>query len=142
MVTGRVLAILAFVTASSFVFVTLQYVHPSNVAFDVSVAKSCERPPGYVLLILDIRGFNDSINKGQPTIQFQRGDTVNILVCNLDTVQSHGFAIDHYFAVGVTLRAGEAYKVSFIAVDSGNFTVYCNVFCTVHTFMKGKLIVS
>jgi len=142
MPTSKTLAILAILITAFSGFIVLQYFHLSNAAFNVSLAQSCESPPGYVLMILDDNGFNDSIHRGQPTIAFQRGDAVNILVCNLDPVQSHGFAIDHYFATGVTLRPGEAYKVSFVARDPGSFTIYCNVFCTVHTFMKGRLIVS
>jgi FtsP/CotA-like multicopper oxidase with cupredoxin domain len=142
MLTSKTLAILAISITAFSGFVVLQYFHLPNAAFDVSLAQSCDRPLGYVLVILDDNGFNDSIHTGQPTIESQRGDTVNILVCNLDPVQSHGFAIDHYFATGVTLRPGEAYKVSFVARDPGSFTIYCNVFCTVHTFMKGRLVVN
>src|SRR2546426_11217286 len=142
MLTAKTLGILAISISAPFGFVALQYLHLPNAASNVSLAQSCERTPGYVLMILDDSGFNDSIHRGQPTIEFQRGDTVNILVCNLDPVQSHGFAIDHYFAAGVTLRPGEAFKVSFVARDPGSFTMYCNVFCTVHTFMKGRLVVN
>jgi len=142
MLTSKTLAILAISITAFSGFIVLQYFHLPNAAFNVSLAQSCERPPGYVLMILGDRGFNDSIHRGEPTIEFQRGDTVNILVCNLDPIQSHGFAIDHYFATGVTLRPGEAYKVSFVAREPGSFTIYCNVFCTVHTFMKSRLIVS
>jgi FtsP/CotA-like multicopper oxidase with cupredoxin domain len=142
MPTRKTLAILAMSITALLGFITLQNIHLPNAAFNVSLAQSCERPPGYVLMILDDGGFNDSIHRGQPTIEFQRGDTVNILVCNLDPVQSHGFAIDHYFATGVTLRPGEAYRVSFVTRDPGSFTIYCNVFCTVHTFMKGRLVVN
>ncbi len=141
MLPSKTLAILAISITALSGFVTLQYLHLPSAAFNVSLAQSCERPPGYVLMILDDSGFNDSVHRGQPTIEFQRGDTVNILVCNLDPVQSHGFAIDHYFAAGVTLRPGESFKVSFVARDTGSFTIYCNVFCTVHTFMKGTLTV-
>ena len=142
MLTSRTLAILAISITAFSGFITIQYLHLPNAAFNVSLAQSCERPPGYILLTLDDNGFNDSIHRGQPTIEFQRGDTVNILVCNLDPIQSHGLAIDHYFPTGVTLRPGEAYKISFVAKDLGSFTMYCNVFCTVHTFMKGRLIVN
>ncbi len=142
MLTGKALTILAISITALFGFITIQYLHLPETAFNVSFAQRCERPPGYILMILDDNGFNDSIHKGQPTIQFQRNDTVNILVCNLDPVQSHGFGVDHYFAAGVTLRPGEAYKVSFVARDPGSFTMYCNVFCTVHTFMKGRLVVN
>ena len=142
MLTSRTLAILAISITAFSGFITIQYFHLPSAAFNVSLAQSCERPPGYVLVTLDDNGFNDSIHRGQPTIESQRGDTVNILVCNLDPIQSHGLAIDHYFPTGVTLRPGEAYKVSFVAKDLGSFTMYCNVFCTVHTFMKGRLIVN
>src|SRR5881396_4066405 len=142
MLTGKALTILAISITALFGLITLPYLQLPNIAFNVSIAQSCERPPGYVLIILDDNGFNDSIHRGQPTIEFQRGDTVNILVCNLDSVQSHGFAIDHYFPAGVTLRPGEAYKVAFVVKELGRFTIYCNVFCTVHTFMKGRLIVN
>ncbi len=142
MLTSRTLAILAISITAFSGFITIQYFHLPFAAFNVSLAQSCERPQGYVLVTLDDNGFNDSIHRGQPTIKFQRGDTVNILVCNLDPIQSHGLAIDHYFPTGVTLRPGEAYKVSFVAKDLGSFTMYCNVFCTVHTFMKGRLIVN
>jgi len=142
MLTSKTLAILAISITAFSGFIVLQYFHLPNAAFNVSLAQSCDRPSGYVLVILDDNGFNDSIHRGQPTIESQRGDTVNILVCNLDPIQSHGFAIDHYFAAGVTLRPGEAYKVSFVAREPGSFTIYCNVFCTVHTFMKSRLIVS
>ena len=141
MLTWKALAILA-ISIATLGFITLQYLHLPYPSFNVSRAQNCERPLGYVLMILDDNRFNESIRNGQPTIQFQRNDTINILVCNLDPVQSHGFAIDHYFAVGLTLRPGEAYKVSFVARDSGSFTIYCNVFCTVHTFMKGRLVVN
>ncbi len=123
MLTGKALTILAISITALFGFITIQYLHLPTTAFNVSFAQSCERPPGYVLMILDDRGFNNSIHRGEPTIQLQRNETVNILVCNLDPVQSHGFAIDHYFAAGVTLRPGEAYKVSFVARDSGSFIV-------------------
>jgi len=142
MLISRTLTILAISITAFSGFIALQYVHLPSAAFNVSLAQSCERPPGYVLVILDDSGFNDSIHRGQPTIEFQRGDTVNILVCNLDPIQSHGLAIDHYFPTGATLRPGEAYKVSFVAKEPGSFTIYCNVFCTVHTFMKGRLVVS
>ena len=141
MSTSWTLRVFAIITIALSGFIAFQYFHSPSAVFRVSLAQSCERPVGYFLMILDGNGFNDSIHRGQPTLEFQRGDTVNILVCNFDPVQSHGFAIDHYFATGVTLRPGEAYKVSFLARDSGSFTIYCNVFCTVHTFMKARLLV-
>ena len=138
---GKTLMILAVSLIVPIGFLTVQGLNLSRTNFEVSIANSCEKLPGYILIVLDRWGFNDTINRGEPNLQAYRGEVVNILVCNLDSVQSHGLAIDHYFPVGVVLRPGEAYKISFVANDSGTFTVYCNVFCTVHGFMKGKLVV-
>ena len=139
---SKPLIVLAVCLAVPFGFITVQDLHLSGSALEVSRANGCEKPPGYVLMILDERGFNDSIGRGEPALQVGHGETVNILVCNLDPVQSHGLAIDHYFPTGVVLRPGEAYKISFVANDTGSFTLYCNVFCTVHSFMRGRLIVN
>jgi heme/copper-type cytochrome/quinol oxidase subunit 2 len=128
-------------------FLAVQPSLQNNMLAKVSAVQNCERPPGYVLLILDSSGMNDSIHRASPgtasvTLAFERGDTISILVCNTDTIQSHGFAVNHYFDRGVTLRPGDSYKVSFLARDTGSFTIYCNVFCTVHPFMLGKLTVT
>jgi nitrous oxide reductase len=135
-----------FIVAASGVLAFQPYLQ-NNMLARVSGVQNCERPPGYVLLILDNNGLNDSVHRASPgipaiTLSFERGETINVLVCNVDTVQSHGFAVAHYFDRGVTLRPGDAYKVSFVAKDSGSFTIYCNVFCTVHPFMLGKLTVT
>ena len=135
-----------FIIAASAVLAFQPYLQ-NNILARVSAVHICEGPPGYILLILDNNGLNDSVHRASPgtpaiTLSFQRGDPINILFCNLDTVQAHGFAVAHYFDRGVTLRPGDAYKVSFIARDVGSFTIYCNVFCTVHTFMLGKLTVT
>jgi hypothetical protein len=128
-------------------FLAIQPYLQNNTWARASAVQSCERPPDYVLLILDNNGLNDSIHRASPgdpaiTLSFQKGVTINIVICNLDTVQAHGFAVSHYFDRGVTLRPGDAYRVSFVARDAGNFTIYCNVFCTVHPFMLGKLTIT
>lgn len=125
-------------------FVLLSFGLQNNLPYRVASVQGCDRPTGYSLLILDNSGFNDSIHRvssSAPSIDlhYHIGEAVSILVCNLDTVQAHGFAVDHYFDRGVTLRPGDAYRVSFVAKDAGSFTIYCNVFCTVHTFMLGTL---
>jgi heme/copper-type cytochrome/quinol oxidase subunit 2 len=107
---------------------------------------ACVRSSGYILIIADLRGFNGSISHGAPAspwpiIRVDAGKIVKLIVCNLDTTQPHGFAIDHYLPAGVPIRSGEAYKISFVADDSGDFVIYCNIFCTIHVFMRGELIV-
>ena len=60
MLTSRTLAILAISITALSGFITIQYFHLPSPAFNVSFAQSCERPPGYVLVILDDNGFNDT----------------------------------------------------------------------------------
>jgi hypothetical protein len=114
----------------------------------VTVTRStCVRPPGFFLIIADLSGFNDSIRHGAPltpwpVVQVKQGDMVRFLVCNMDSTQAHGFAIQTYFYSGVILAPGDAFRIEFIANLPGTFTFYCNIFCTVHVFMVGRLIVS
>lgn len=115
---------------------------PVSASNHAAAISSCSRGPGELLVQLDTNGMNNSLHQGQFALHLIKGETVTIVLCNLDQVQAHGFAIDHYFDTGVTLRPGEAYKLSFTAKDAGSFIVYCNVFCTVHTYMLGKLTVS
>jgi heme/copper-type cytochrome/quinol oxidase subunit 2 len=107
-----------------------------------STIQGCDRPPGYDSIILDSSGFNNSRRLFPNLLQFKVGQTVNLLVCNLDSVDAHGLVITHYFDTGVTLRPGQSYKISFVAKDVGAFLIYCNVLCPVHDFMRAKLIVT
>jgi hypothetical protein len=120
----------------------------SEVAPSVTVTKStCNRPPGFILIIADLSGFNDSIGHGAPAhpwpvVHVEKGQEVSFLVCNLDQTQAHGFAITYYFDAGVPIMPGGAYRIVFTATKAGTFTIYCNIFCTIHIFMRGQLIVS
>ena len=105
------------------------------------------RPPGYILIIADLSGFNDSIAHGAPfnpwpVVHVRLGDFVRFVVCNQDSTQAHAFAIQTYFDQGVVLAPGDAFTVEFQATIPGTFVIYCNIFCTVHAFMVGRLIVS
>ncbi len=149
MAMAKPLAIIIISVASAAIgsFIILQPTHlPNGIFKAASNAQGCNRPPGYVSLILDSSGFNNSKAQITPStlptlLQFQKGETVNLLVCNFDT-DTHGFAITHYLDVGVTLRAGESYKISFVAKDTGAFTIYCNLLCAIHRFTLGKLVVA
>lgn len=59
----------------------------------------------------------------------------------MKTLEPHGFAIDHYFDAGRVLRPGDEYKLSFVAKDSGAYVIFCNVFCSIHVYMIGSLVV-
>jgi FtsP/CotA-like multicopper oxidase with cupredoxin domain len=119
-----------------------------GVAPSVALTKStCNRPPGFILIIADLSGFNDSIGHGAPAhpwpvVHVEKGQVVSFLVCNLDPTQAHGFAITYYFDAGVPILPGEAYRIVFTATEAGTFTIYCNIFCTIHIYMRGQLVVS
>lgn len=119
-----------------------------NYPLVVSVSRSsCARPPGFFLIIADLSGFNDSIAHGAPlnpwpVVRVHLGDYVRFLVCNTDQTQAHGFAIQTYFDAGVVLAPGDAFRIEFRATIPGSFVIYCQIFCTVHAFMVGRLIVS
>ncbi len=110
----------------------------------------CITPSGYFLIVADLSGFNDSVdhiqnspNEPWPVIRVSKGDRVNVLVCNMDDYSPHGFAIQHYFDVGVALMPHDSYRISFVADEDGTFTMYCNIFCPVHPYMQsGELVVT
>jgi len=144
-VTVAAMLILSFVTG------IVSFPPPNGSTNNLSVvnvtSSTCVRPPGFFLIIADLSGFNDSIAHGAPVnpwpiIRVQQGDVVHILVCNKDMSQAHGFAIQSYFDKGVVLAPGDAYRIVFTATLPGAFVFYCNIFCTVHAFMVGRLIVS
>jgi len=122
----------------------------ANPAPPTTEKSTCVRPPGYFLIVADLTGYNDSVdhleqapNAPWPVIQVQKGDTVHILICNLDDYSPHGFAIQHYFDVGVALMPHDNYRISFVADEDGTFIMYCNIFCPVHPYMQnGELIVT
>ncbi len=90
------------------------------------------------------RGFNNSAAYigSWPIMTVAQGQTVTIRVINSESVEAHGFAIDHYFT-GISLRPNQFYDVTFVADQAGTFRVYCNIFCAVHSFMQnGELVVS
>ena len=94
-------------------------------------------------IMADENGYNGSVQHGipWPIITVHQGDNVTITVINDGKVEAHGFAIYQYFPQGFIVGPGESDTFSFTANVSGNFTFYCNVFCTVHQFMVGELVV-
>ena len=76
-----------------------------------------------------------------PVMNVSLGQNVIIHVMNNDTTQPHGFAITHFLDSGITVRPGECYDVRFSANTLGPFTVFCNIFCTIHSpwMQNGRL---
>lgn len=90
-----------------------------------------------------LEGMNGSYYHGfntWPIIQVNKGDKVVINVMNNSTSEPHGFSISHYFPAGATISARQSYDVTFIATEAGNFTIYCNIQCSIHPFMEQGLL--
>ena len=120
----------------------------SNAPPPVTVLKStCSQPPGFILIIADLSGFNNSVGHGAPihpwpVIHVHKGDTVRFVVCNHDETQPHGFAIRYYLDAGIAMAPNDAFQIVFQATQTGTFDIYCNIFCTIHVFMRGQLVVT
>jgi len=103
---------------------------------------------GFVI-VATANGYNDSVShQASPTnpwplLTVHQGTVVNITVYNNDTV-AHGFQITHYYADKIeTIAPGQKITVSFVANETGKFTIYCSVFCPIHNFMQyGQLFVT
>jgi nitrous oxide reductase len=148
MLTSRTLGIIASVLVVTSVSAAY-YSHalPVYRISSLNTPEPCNHQEGDILVIQDGNGFNGSSAHGAPSnpwprIHAHQGDVVNIVVCNMDKVQAHGFAINHYFDKGIALGPGQVYRLSFTAKDQGKFVIYCVVFCSAHTFMIGQLAVS
>ncbi len=95
-------------------------------------------------IVANSDGYNDSrSHQGPwPVISVHRCDTVVINVVNTDT-QTHGFAVDYYAVKGMEIQGQQSQSVEFLASRTGQFRVYCNVFCTAHIYMQnGSLSVT
>jgi hypothetical protein len=101
----------------------------------------------YFTIVASDQGYNQSILHGAPSnpwpvIKVKLGTSVSIRVINNDTIEPHGFAINHYFDRGVAIQPGQSYTVSFVADEAGNFIIYCNIPCSIHVYMIAELQVS
>lgn len=94
----------------------------------------------YMLAIPDMGG--DGYDKFNPeTITVIKGDTVKIVLNNIDAGMDHGFAIDAY-GINQVVKAGQTITVEFVADKAGIFTFYCTIPCGPgHSEMTGQLIV-
>ncbi len=119
---------------------------PSSNSNPDSGGISCPTYGTNFLVIANGQGFNSSIAHGAPqkpwpVICVHRGDTVTITVENTSPFEPHGFAIGQYYEGGVSIPAGRSVTISFVADKTGVFTVFCDIFCSVHPFMIGVLVV-
>lgn len=143
---------LAGVAASSLVLAGGFYYSrsPTGGLPKIALPPGCSRPAGGFLVVMSQWGYNFSILEGAgfsrpwPVINVTQGSSVNITVCNADTVQAHGFQIDYYYDSKVVgLAPGQVLDVTFVATKAGTFQIYCDIFCTIHQFMQfGQLRVA
>lgn len=108
-----------------------------------------EAPKHGFVIVATADGYNDSVShQGSPTnpwpvITVRQGTVINITVYNNDTV-AHGFQIAHYYDGKIeAIAPGQRIIVSFIANETGEFRMYCSIFCPIHNFMQyGQLVVT
>ncbi|MGI0090408.1 MAG: hypothetical protein ACREBS_01740 [Nitrososphaerales archaeon] len=91
-------------------------------------------------------GFNGSYyhysDPPWPLMVVNQGQSVEIHIMNCSSVEPHGFAVIHYFGSGVSLQPRQNYTLTFVANQAGNFTVFCNIYCSIHPNMQyGELMV-
>jgi len=103
----------------------------------------CVRPADGFLIVASQYGYNDSVLEGAgpsklwPVINVTLGQSVTIIVCNVDSIQSHGFEIGDYFDKQIeSVAPGQVLTVTFVANKAGDFPIYCAIFCTIHLFME------
>jgi hypothetical protein len=112
-----------------------------------TITQQCSKPSDGFLVIASDRGYNDSVDHGAPqnhwpVINVQVGQTVNIVVCNVDN-QAHGFQIARYLnSTTITVVAGQSQTFSFVANQAGTFQIYNGIFDTTGLYeQSGELIV-
>jgi hypothetical protein len=88
-------------------------------------------------IIADLNGYNGSKLQGGsgPYMTASRCDIITINLVNRD-LQSHGLSVTFYALNGIEAIGGDTVSVTFLAVESGVFRVYCNTQCSVHFYMQ------
>lgn len=110
------------------------------------INEGCTKQKNGYLIVMSNDGFNDSKSHGAPfknwpVITVQRGSSFSITVCNTD-IQPHGFQISYYLDSSIiSVAPGQTLTFNFVADKTGNFTIYCSIFCTIHIFMQNGLLV-
>src|SRR5712691_9366820 len=77
-------------------------IYLSNASKGTSLPAGCVKPLNGFLIIASSRGYDDSVGHGAgpndswPVLTVQKGQNVNVVVCNTD-IAAHGFQIYRYF---------------------------------------------
>jgi hypothetical protein len=143
LVTLTALAVLASLSVLVGGLRNSQAAEAAAVPLPNGLPQGCVKPPGGFLVIQSEYGYNDSMlvgagpTKPWPVINVTQGQDVNITVCNVDMGESHGFQINHYYDKSiVSVNSGHVLTISFVANETGDFDIYCAIFCAIHPFMQ------
>src|SRR5215472_3966621 len=87
-------------------------------------------------IVANLTGYNNSkLNNGQgPFFSVPKCSRVTVNLANRD-VQPHGLAVDFYSAHGVEAIGGDTQSLPLLAYKTGTFRIFCNIYCSVHTYM-------
>ncbi len=100
----------------------------------------------YLVVLMENQGMNVGFNSSRyhsapwPIMNVTLGVSVTLHVVNIDTVESHGFAITRYFPPSLILRPGECKDVTFTTDKLGPFQVYCWIECSIHFYMQDGVL--
>ena len=92
------------------------------------------------------RGMNGSYYKSfsttWPVMHVFKGQQVIIQIYNCASSEPHGFQIAHYYDQNyLSISPGQSFTLPpFTANEVGNFTVYCDIACSIHIYMQNGLL--
>jgi heme/copper-type cytochrome/quinol oxidase subunit 2 len=150
LLTVIVIAALAVVGVTAYLIDNHNNASSTGTSGATPLPSGCVKPANGFLIVASNLGYNDSIghqagpDNPWPVITVHKGQTVSIVVCNID-VQPHGFQISHYYDGHIeTVDPGQVITLPpFVADQPGTFQIYCSIFCTIHIYMQyGHLVVS
>jgi heme/copper-type cytochrome/quinol oxidase subunit 2 len=142
---GVMIVIATFALAATVLYISS--LHPFTPSQEESTVKgiNCTSYTDSFTIIATESGYNDSIGHGAPAkswpILCAQSGEVTIKVINEDTVEPHGFAVAGYLPAGITVLPGKTDTITFYAGSTGDYKVYCNVICAIHTFMQSGVLV-
>jgi hypothetical protein len=118
------------------------YIAGSGGAGESILPTGCVKPAGGFLIIASSLGYNDSIAHGAPVkswpvLDVTKGTDVSITLCNTYS-QAVGFQVEHYLEGNTeTVMPGQVFVASFLANETGSFSIYCAIFNPIHIYLQG-----
>ena len=142
-----ILAVCLAVAASAVAIAvpSLNRVSSTTQTTSTTLPPGCVKPVGGFLIIASELGYNDSRAHGAPAeswpiLQITQGTDVNITVCNT-YVAPVGFQVQHYLQSQVeTILPNSVVSISFVANETGSFSIYCAVFSAIHLYLQGGVL--